>query len=190
MGIHEPKTRRWTRAEYYQMADLGWFQGQRVQLIEGEIVEMSPMGNPHAAAIRLGSRALDPAFGPNFDVRPQLPLDLSPISVPEPDFAVVAGHPRDYLEKAPTTATLVVEVADSSLEYDRNEKASLYAKAGLTEYWIVNLVDRVVEVLTVPRRDPTAVFGHSYARREVKSPGETIRPPEAERDVAVADLLP
>ena len=127
MAITKPRVRRWTLKEYYKLADEGLFRGQRVELIDGRIVQMPPMMNPHAAAIELVKRALEPAFGPAFWVRMQLPLHFGRYSAPEPDIAVVPGGPRDYSDH-PTTALLVVEVSESTLSYDRNRKAALYAR--------------------------------------------------------------
>ena len=111
-----------------------------MELIEGEVVDMPPQKNAHYTAILLAQRALERAFGPNYVVRVQGPLDLGERSQPEPDLAVVPGSPRDYRDH-PKTASLVVEVSDSTLVFDRERKARLFAKAGIPEYWIINLVD-------------------------------------------------
>jgi Uma2 family endonuclease len=143
--------RRWTREEYDRMIAAGMFApGERVELVDGEILQMTPQGSVHATAIRLTEDALRAAFGPGFDVRPQLPLALSPDSEPEPDLAVVSGNPLSYLNAHPATALLIVEVSDTTLEHDRRRKGSLYARAGIQDYWIVNLIDRCVEVYREP----------------------------------------
>lgn len=124
-------------------------------------------------------------------MRPQLPLSLDPDSEPEPDAAVVRGAPRDYVDTHPTTALLVVEVADTPLDLDRGKKAGLYAKAGIPEYWIVNLVEPVLEV----HRDPAPVPGgpseaaYRLVRRHAPSEAVTLSTPGA-GPVPVADLLP
>ena len=95
VGLDHPKTRRWTREEFYRLLDLGFFLEQRVELIEGEIVEMAAQKNLHAAGISLGEDALRIAFGPNFWTRVQMTLDLTPHSAPDPDLAVIPGAARD-----------------------------------------------------------------------------------------------
>jgi Uma2 family endonuclease len=190
MGVAEPRTRRWTRAEYYKMADMGLFEGQRVELIDGEIIEMSPQKGPHAQSIGLTSDELRAAFGRGHWVREQLPLALGLSSDPEPDVSVVRGTARDYPDH-PTSALLVVEVSDSSLGFDRSEKASLYAQAGIAEYWVLNLVDRQLEVRRSPVTDTTQPHGFGYADMRVLKVGESISPLAApQATIAVRDLLP
>src|SRR5947209_6864338 len=121
-----PTVRRFTRAEYYEMDRLGWFIGQRVQLIAGEIIVMPSLNPPHSSATKLTEKALEAAFGPAFHARVQQPLTLPDDSEPEPDVAIVPGQPRDYLAVHPTTAPLVVEVSESTLKLDQEVKGSLY----------------------------------------------------------------
>jgi Uma2 family endonuclease len=174
------------------MADAGIFApGERVELIEGEIIAMTPQKSPHATAIWLAQEALRLAFGAGFHVRSQLPLTLGPDSEPEPDAAVVRGTAREYVDGHPTTAILVVEVADTTLEFDRGRKAAMYARAGIPEYWIVNLPDRVLEVHRDlgPLPDRPAEHGYRSTRRTGSS--DAVAPlssPTAH--VRVADLLP
>jgi Uma2 family endonuclease len=191
MSIAEPRPYRWTRDEYYKLCEAEWFQGKRVQLIDGEIIEMSAQKNEHGIAITLTEDALRAVFGPSFWVRTQLSLDLSPHSVPDPDLAVVPGTPRSYVgASVPTTALLVVEVAEK-LWYDRNRKANLYAASGISDYWIVNLVDRQVEVYRDPVPDASQPFGYRYASDTDLLPGAVVSPlalPGA--SIPVDDLLP
>ena len=129
MPALKPRTRKWTRAEYYRMADLGMFRDQRVELIEGTIVQMPPQKNFHVIGIGLVEQRPRAAFGPRYWVRIQAPLHLGPRSAPEPDVAVVPGGSRDYTRTGhPTTALLIVEVSETTLAYDRGRKASLYAR--------------------------------------------------------------
>jgi Uma2 family endonuclease len=125
--MSEPRPYRWTRQEYYQMIDLGWFQDRRVELIDGEVIEMPAQKDYHGAAITLTMDALRLTFGSGYWVRNQMSLDLSPRSVPDPDLAVVPGSPRGVTAAttSPTTALLVVEVSDTTLAYDRYHKSSL-----------------------------------------------------------------
>ena len=183
--------RRWSLAEYYQMAEWGWFEGVRVMLIDGELVFMATQKAPHYVAITLVSDALQPVFGAGFWIRQQAPLELEGVSDTEPDVAVVRGSRNDYRENHPRTALLVTEVSDTTLRYDRGHKASLYARGGIADYWIVNLVDRQVEVYRNPVADESAAFGFRYAAQVVYHIGEFISPlanPQAQ--IAVADLLP
>jgi Uma2 family endonuclease len=181
---------RWTVDEYHQMADLGWFQGKRVELIDGTILERPVPNSPHVVAMHLTEEVLRSTFGADFWVRTQSPLNLGPASEPMPDIAVVPGKPRDYTAH-PTTALLVVEIGDSSLSYDRKEKASLYARAGLADYWIVNLVNGQLEVCRDPVPDPLQTFGFGYSSRTILHLGDAIAPLAAlNTPIAVADLLP
>src|SRR5436305_7889392 len=121
-----PTHRRWTKAEYHQMHDLGWFIDQRVELIDGEVIVMPAPGPPHCSANELVAETLRAVFGSGHWVRVQMPLDCHPASEPMPDVAVVAGTPRS-VTATPAMALLVVEVCDSTLTYDRRRKGSLYA---------------------------------------------------------------
>ncbi len=192
MGVTTPQVRHWTRDEYIRMAEAGVFApGERVELIEGEIIAMTPQKSPHAASVRLVQETLRGLFGPGFDVRPQLPLSLGPDSEPEPDVAVVRGNPRDYVQEHPTTAVLVVEVADTTLDFDRGRKAGLYARAVIPEYWIVNLPDRTLEVYRDPGPLPDRPAEHGYRSVRRIGPADSVAPlasPAAR--VRVADLLP
>lgn len=187
-----PKTRRWTVDEYYRLADYGFFRGERVELVGGKIIQMAPQRDAHAAAVLLGRDALSAAFGPGHVVRPQLPLRFSPTSEPEPDLAVVAGSPRDFVGKGhPTSALLVVEVSDTTLAYDRRRKAGMYAKAGIADYWVLNLVDRQVEVHRDPVQDRKHPFGHRYATVTFHASGDAVTPlARPGGNVRVLDLLP
>lgn len=186
----QPRTRRFTREEYHQMADLGFFQGQRVELIGGEIVEMAAQKDQHAFAVRLAAHALRPIFEPANTVMQQAPLRLPEDSEPEPDVAVAAGGVRQ-ISSHPTTALLIVEIADTTLAYDRGNKAGLYARAGVAAYWIVNLVDRQVEVLRNQSPDPASKFGWRYITNTTHRSGESLTPLAAPTaSIPVAELLP
>ena len=179
------RSKMWTRVEYGRLVAAGGFVPEsRVQLIRGEIIEMAPQNARHAAALRLAQDHLQRLFAQGFDVRPQLPLALGAWSEPEPDVAVVAGGIHDYRDTHPESAVLVVEVADSTLEFDRTRKLEVYAEAGIREYWIVNLVDDVVEVY----RDPA---GPAYRESRRAGRHDVISPIAAPAGaVRVFDLLP
>jgi Uma2 family endonuclease len=187
----QPDTYRWSRKEYYRLGDLGFFEGKRVELIEGRIIEMSPIYSPHVTSVTLADDLLREVFGKGFVVRIQAPLGIGEDSDLQPDVAVVAGSARDFSERHPARAELVVEVADASLAYDRGFKASFYATAGIADYWIVNLKDRQIEIHRRPMKDAEADFGHSYADKQIFREGEFVFP-LAKQDalIPVADLLP
>lgn len=116
---------------------------------------------------------------------------VSDISEPEPDVAVIKGAIRDFANAHPTEAALIVEVADSSVAYDQTVKHSLYARAGIADYWIVNLLDRQLEVYRQPIADADAKYGFFYAISEFYQAGETVRPLAVEKNVVViGDILP
>jgi Uma2 family endonuclease len=187
----EATTRRWRRAEYERLVDLGVFAGEHLELLEGVLVVREPQGSPHAAITAQVARVLSAKFGAGWHTRVHSPLALGEHSEPEPDVAVVAGDPGDYFDAHPSTAALVVEVADSSLRLDRRFKAAVYAEAGLREYWIVNLVDRAVEVHRAPQPADDPADGWTYRSVAILRRPATVAPlaaPAAE--VPVADLVP
>jgi Uma2 family endonuclease len=188
----EPRPFRWTIEEYYRLCEQEWFQGRRVQLIGGEIIEMPAQKTAHARGIALTEDALRAAFGASYWVRVQMSLDLSPHSVPDPDLAVIPGTARTYTATTnPTTALLVVEVSETTLSYDRNAKGSLYAAGGLADYWIVNLVQHQLEVYRDPIADSAKPFGFRYASRTILDPVDVVSPLAASQaQITVADLLP
>ncbi|HZZ42159.1 MAG TPA: Uma2 family endonuclease [Tepidisphaeraceae bacterium] len=188
MTLIEPHTRLFTRDEYYAMADLGLFNEQRVELIEGEILEKAPQKNPHFLTIALVQDALKTAFPAEFWIRPQGPLHFGDRNEPEPDIAVVRGIPRDFQDH-PTTALLIVEVSETTLRYDRGRKARLYARFGIADYWIVNLVDRQLEICRKPIQD--AAGNWSYSEMRTLAADESIAALAAPQvAIAVSDLLP
>ncbi|MGH7278960.1 MAG: Uma2 family endonuclease [Candidatus Rokuibacteriota bacterium] len=184
--------KRWTRVEYERLVDKGVFMpGDRVELIDGLLLVAEPQSSSHFTAVRLVQVALARAFGAGWEVRAQGPIALDDASEPEPDVAVVPGAPRDYADAHPADPVLVVEVALTSLAFDREHKASLYARARRPEYWIVNLVDRVLEIHRDPAPAPTGPYGWDYSTVDVLAPDETVYPLAVPTvPIAVADLLP
>jgi len=136
------------------MADLGWFEGQRAELVEGEIVVLSPQKFTHAATTDRVADTLRSALAGGFWVRMQLPIVLTDLSEPEPDVSVVPGRREDYSDH-PRGASLVVEVSDTTVLFDRGKKLRMYAAAAIPEYWILDLQARAVEV----RKRPVAGSG-------------------------------
>jgi Uma2 family endonuclease len=192
MSTYPIRTRRWTRREYDRLIELGILrEDEPIELLGGQLVISEPKTSLHATAVGLTADALRRAFGEGWVVRTQDPIAPDDESEPEPDVVVVPGHPRDYRDAHPEGAALLVEVALSSLAFDRRHKGSLYARAGVADYWIVNLVDRVVEMRRQPAPDPTADFGAAYTEIEIARPGMILIPlARVEARVAVNDLLP
>ena len=160
----EPRGRRWTREEYYQAAELGIFRPEeRLELIGGEIIEkVSPQETPHAVAIGLVADTIREDLPHGYHLRIQTPMSIGPDSEPEPDIAVVSGQPRDYLASHPQTAALIIEIADTTIRMDRTTRASLYASAGIPEYWILNLRSRKLDVFRNPAPAEGTPFGSMY----------------------------
>jgi Uma2 family endonuclease len=181
---------RWSRADYYRLGDLGFFSGKRVELLRGEIVEMSPIGWPHVVACRRTAELLEEVFAGIGWVSRGEPINLTD-SDPQPDVMVISGRFEDYADH-PSTAWLVVEVADTTLTRDTTTKAEIYASAGIADYWVIDLDARQVWVF----RDPTPMHpelgtGATY-RAVTRVPAAGAISPVAAPTaiVAVADLLP
>lgn len=162
----------WTRAAYEKVADSGALApDERVELIEGMIVAVSPQGFAHLKMVARLTRILSQLVGTSHYVLVQCPLSLGEASLPEPDLAIVRAEFLDSGSKTPESADLAIEVCQTSLAYDRLDKASLYAKYGIPEMWIINLVDAQVEVYRRPGSMPEAPYGHGYLERAVFTQG-------------------
>jgi Uma2 family endonuclease len=183
--------RRWKRVEYERLADLGAFEHDPIELVAGQLIVAEPKGSWHTTAVGMAEDALRAVLSPGWIVRTESPISLDDESEPEPDVAVVRGSRADYRDAHPARPALAIEVAESSLTFDRSEKGSLYARAGIADYWIVNLADRVVEVYRDPARDAAAPYGWRYTSVETLTPPAFVAPldvPAAR--IAVATLLP
>jgi Uma2 family endonuclease len=184
--------KRWTRAQYERAIDRGVFhEDERLELLDGVLVVKEPQGERHAVAIDLVGLALRRAFGEGWLVRSQVHFAAGRLSRPEPDLYVVRGSPRDYLREAPDQPALVVEVSDSRLAVDRGLKASIYARQGIRDYWIVNVRAAAVHVYRDPGRLPRPGRGLGYRSIETFDVPAVITPlavPDVR--IAVADLLP
>ena len=187
VAVSPPRSRKFTVDEYYRMAEVGILKpDERVELIEGEILVMPPIGPEHAWNVDLASDFITRRIDERFIVRSQNPVRLSDASEPQPDIAIILRRPEGYLAAHPTPADvlLIIEVADSSLEYDRNIKAHIYGRSGVPETWVRNLPEDCIERFIEPGPD-------GYARHTVHRRGETLTPvalPDLE--LAVGDLLP
>jgi len=152
-----------TVAEYHRMGEVGILtERDRVELIEGELVAMAPIGSEHSGTVNALTRLLVEIVGDRGVVAVQNPVQLDDLTEPEPDFAVLKPRP-DYYRRATPRADdvlLLIEVADSSLAYDRAVKRSLYARHGIPEFWIVNLTAGEVEVCRTPTGDNYASVLH------------------------------
>lgn len=192
MTIAAVKTRRWTRIEYERLIETGFFQpGERLELVGGQMMVCEPQGTLHVTGIRMAEEALRRAFGAGWEVRTQGPVALDDESEPEPDVTVAPGTFRDYRHAHPSHPALLVEVAESSPAFDREHKGSLYARAHVPDYWIVNLVDRVLEVYRDPASAPDSPYGWHYGTLLRLESADFVSPlalPSAR--IPVADLLP
>ena len=191
MSTTPVRTRRWTRVEYDRLIHLGIFRpGEHLELLGGQLMVSEPQGSLHATAVGLVEDVLRECFGTGWVVRGQMPIALDEESEPEPDVAVVPGTRYDYAAAHPSRPVLLVEVAESSLADDRGTKATLYARAGIADYWILNLADRTLEVC----RDPgttTQPSGWRYREITVLRSGASVAPlarPDA--PIEVAAILP
>ncbi len=167
-----PARRLFTVGEYYAMASAGVLaDGERLELIDGEIIAMSPIGNEHSASVDLAAHLLGPAASGRANVRIQNHLRLDERNQPEPDIALIKWRDDFYRHRAPGAGDvlLLIEVSDSSLSYDRNVKLALYARFLIPEVWLANIPARAVEAYSEP------VDG-KYATARVYRPGETISP--------------
>jgi len=187
------RTKRWCRVEYERLIDLGIFRGDdRLELLGGNLLVREPQSDRHALAIELCHDALRAAFGAGWRIRVQLPVALDDESEPEPDVSVIRGRPREVGERSiPSRPELIVEIAEPSLAFDRREKGGLYARAGVIDYWIVNLVDNVLEVRREPGPDAAASSGWRYhAVSTVRSDAVVTPLAASHAHISVADLLP
>jgi Uma2 family endonuclease len=180
-----------TREEYDRIAEKGLFEGQRIELVEGEILCMSPIGTKHNVVVNLADEVLSGVFDGGFAVRVQSSFVVPGETELEPDVAVVPGRARDYLLRHPDAAALIVEVAETSLAYDTSIKASLYARAGVPDYWVLDVITPRLIAHRDPGEMPEQPYGFGYRDVRVYQAGEEIVPlvkPDA--SVPVADLLP
>lgn len=187
-----PVLYRWTRDQYARLIDHGFLdEDDPIELLDGLLLVKEPQHSPHRTSVLLVAQALGRAFGAGWFVQTQSPIILDDRSEPEPDVCVVRGAPRDYAAAHPRRPALVVEVAQSGLRTARQRKARGYARAHIDDYWIVNLVDRVLEVHREPARPGPARAHWGYAVIERLAADAVIAPLAApSAPIRVADLLP
>ena len=180
---------KWTVEEFEHLTELGTFDGRRLELLDGEITDKMSQNQPHFNAVLLMQYKLLSLFGQGYLVLIQLPMHIGD-SKPEPDAAVIEGVPQRELP-IPSTALLVVEIADTTLDSDRDVKSHIYARAGIPDYWIVDINARQIEVRRDPRADPTKPLGWTYGSLQTLGETDSIAPlarPDA--SFPVFDVLP
>ena len=181
-----PNRRKWTRAEFALLND----EGERWELIQGELVKKMGMNGPHAVVVTLLNGALTQIFKEGYAIRIQLPMAVSESSEPEPDALVVEGKPRDFIAGHPTTAALAIEVSDSTLATDLGVKVALYAQANVTEYWVIDINARLLHVHRTPIESSALPNGFGYRTVTLLTDSDSVSPLAAPQSaIAVADLL-
>ena len=181
------KKPKWSVEEFHRIRATGIWDGLRTYLIHGEIWEQGPMNPPHAVLVGLVQDAMRALFGAAYTVRAQVPVVLGDSS-PFPDLAVVKGQQRDYLKVHPTTAELIVEIADSSLFEDTTTKAEVYATGGILDYWVLDVENRLLLVFRDPA--PLPEGGLAYRTCSKLKEDESITPLAlASATIRVGDLL-
>jgi len=184
--------RKWTREDYERLSQSGIIpESEKVELIGGQIVTMSPIDPLHASTVAYTNMLLAREFGDEYIVHVQNPVIAREDSEPQPDLMLVPRAQADQLRRQrqhPTRADLVIEVSNTSLAYDRGTKSSLFAAAGQPCYWIINLIHDQLEVYTNPAPDPGARFGFSYATFRSLGRGESVE--FGGKTLAVNDFLP
>ena len=159
--------------EYYRMAEVGILtDNDHVELIHGEIIEMSPIGSRHASIVNRITKILTGLVGDSAIVSVQNPIKVNDLNEPEPDVAVLKPRDDFYAEKHPGSQDifLVIEISDTTLAYDREIKLPLYAMAGIPEFWLINLEKGEIEIHRVPSTDV-------YKKIEILRPGDQMAMP-------------
>jgi Uma2 family endonuclease len=167
--------KRFTLDEYHRLAELGFFgEDDRVELIKGEIVQMAAKGRPHSTFNRRLIRELTKLLGDRATLQSQEPIAIPDDSEPDPDIAILQNRDDDYLSEhpSPSDILLLIEIADSTLNFDQKVKLLIYAEAGISDYWIFNLVGNCLEVYSEPYQDLQGKFG--YRRKVIFLPNELV----------------
>lgn len=178
------KRRLLTVEDYHRMGEVGILPEKGQELIHGEIIEMSPIGSRHAATVDKASDYLKELLKGKATIRVQNPIIIPTYSEPEPDIAVVKFRSDYYAEHHPTPedVILLIEVADSSIEFDRKTKMSLYASAGIPIYWIIDLENKQIETFSLPK-------GDTYSHTNILKKGDQIALGSFNLSMKVKDIL-
>ena len=173
MSLAEPQTYRWTLDRYLDIAESGALSNEKVELIDGEIIDMPAQMEPHALAVAKTIRVLMEMFPEPYYVKSQSTYRLSGWSAPEPD-VMLLPEMKDKGRALHDLPLLVIEVAETTLRYDRVTKGSLYASHGVQDYWIINIPEDRVDVYRMPVKDLKAKFGWKYQDVQSIARGEEI----------------
>jgi Uma2 family endonuclease len=189
-GSSGPRPFRWSLSAFHHLGDMGYFEGRRAKLIDGQLIEEGPMDPPHALALELTEEALRVAFGTGWRYRIQTPLVLGQTTDPMPDIALLRGSARGQ-STHPIAAELVIEIADSSLNFDLTTKAELYATAGIADYWVLDVDGRTLHVLRDPAPLSAGQGATAYRTHLTLTDTDSVAPLAAPgASVNVTDLLP
>lgn len=174
-----------TAEEYHKMAEVGILQERGLELINGEIIKMTPIGSRHLSCVNLLNEILVEKLGRKVIVSVQNPVRLNEYNEPEPDISILERTEDRYASQLPTAedVMLVIEVADSSIDYDRDVKLPIYAENGIPEYWLINLNQKEIEAY----REPA---GNAYRFRELLRPGDLIKAQSVDLEIPVKNIFP
>lgn len=191
-GSSTAQPKRFTVQEYHRLVELGFLsEDDHIELIRGELIQMAAKGAAHETCMTRLLRILPPLVGDRATIRCQSPITLWFDGEPEPDFSIVQNRDDDYATQHPTPqeTLLVIEIADSSLNYDREVKLPLYAEAQISDYWLFNLPDRYLEAYSDPYQITLGQFG--YLNRRIVTAEQSIALPSfPEITLQVASVLP
>lgn len=177
--MSQPTLKRLTIEEYQRITELGFFQeDKRVELIRGQLIHMAAKGRAHETCNRKLLRELPRLIGDRATLQNQSPITLPNDGEPEPDFAIIRNRPDDYLSAHPNPSDvlLLIEISDSSLTYDQETKLELYAEDRIQNYWIFNLLDRILEMYSEPYQKSESEFG--YRVKRIALPNESVALPQ------------
>jgi Uma2 family endonuclease len=172
------QVKSFTLEEYHQLTEIGFLkEDDHIQLINGELIEMVSKGRSHETCLRNLLRELPKVIKDRATLQSQAPISIPPKSEPEPDFAIIKNRDDNYLSSHPegSDILLIIEVADSSIDYDQKVKIPLYAKAGIVDYWIFNLLDNCLECYSEPYQNKQSEFG--YSSKRIVLPNQVISLP-------------
>jgi Uma2 family endonuclease len=187
--LSAPAPHRWNVDDFFRASEAGIFDSQRVELIEGELIDMPSQKDPHAWAISRLVRSLLEMFPDPYWIKIQATLRFTDYSAPEPDIAVMSGPPSPPAIETPRPL-LIVEVSETTLSYDRGAKASLYAANGIADYWVADVIAKQLYVMRKPSRDPAKRYGWGYTEIAILTVGDTLAPlAKPDTGVAVQSFL-